>query len=105
MELTFRKEDIITQMKIVNMAISTNSLPILSNLLISTTNDPLAGLIGSTTDGKIYLAGTDLEIGIRASVDGQVDKGGSITIPAKKFSAMVKEMSDSEIHLVSIRTK
>ena len=101
MELTFRKEDIMAQMKIVNMAVSNSHIPILSNLLISTTHDPLAGLLGSNTDGKIYLAATDLEIGIRVSVDGQVTDGGSITIPAKKFAAMVKEMSDSEIHLVT----
>jgi DNA polymerase-3 subunit beta len=47
------------------------------------------------------LVATDLEIGIRVSVDGQVTDGGSITIPAKKFAAMVKEMPDSEIHLVT----
>jgi DNA polymerase-3 subunit beta len=101
MELTFRKEDIMAQIKIVNMAVNNSPIPVLSNLLISTTNDPLAGLLSSTVDGKIYLAATDLEIGIRVSVDGQVTDGGSITIPAKKFAAMVKEMSDSEIHLVT----
>lgn len=101
MELTFKKEEIINQMKIVNMAVSNSPLPILSNLLISTTNDPLAGLLGSNTDGKIYIAATDLEIGIRVSVNGQVTDGGSITIPAKKFTAMVKEMQDSEIYLVT----
>jgi len=101
MELTFRKEDMMAQIKIVNMAVSNTPIPILSNLLISTTHDPLAGLLGSNADGKIYIAATDLEIGIRVSVDGQVADGGSITIPAKKFAAMVKEMSDSEIHLVT----
>jgi DNA polymerase-3 subunit beta len=102
MELTFRKEDIMAQMKIVNMAVSNSPIPILSNLLLSTTHDPLAGLLGSTADGKIYLAATDLEIGIRVSVDGQVTDGGSITIPAKKFAAIVKEMTDSEIHIVTM---
>ena len=101
MELTFRREDILTQMKMVNMAVGNSPIPILSNLLISTTYDPLAGLLGSDADGKIYLAGTDLEIGIRVSVDSQVTDGGSITIPAKKFAAMIKEMPDSEIHLVT----
>ena len=102
MELTFRKEDMMAQMKIVNMAVSNSPIPILSNLLISTTHDPLAGLLGSTADGKIYMAATDLEIGIRVSVNGQVTDGGSITIPAKKFAAMVREMPDSaEIHLVA----
>jgi len=102
MELTFRKEDMMAQMKIVNMAVSNSPIPILSNLLISTTHDPLAGLLGSTADGKIYLAATDLEIGIRVSVNGQVADGGSITIPAKKLAAMVREMPDSaEIHLVT----
>jgi DNA polymerase III subunit beta len=101
MELTFRKDEMMTQIKIVNMAVNSSPLPILSNLLISTTHDPLAGLLGSNTDGKIYLAATDLEIGIRVSIDGQVADGGSITIPAKKFAAMIKEMQDSEIHIVT----
>jgi DNA polymerase III subunit beta len=102
MELTFRKEEMMAQIKIVNIAVSNNHIPILSNLLISTTYDPLAGLMGPGTDGKIYLAGTDLEIGIRASITGQVTDGGSITIPAKKFAAMIKEMPDSEVHLVTM---
>jgi len=102
MELTFRKEDIVNQMKIVNMAVSNSPLPILSNLLISTTSDPLAGLLCSNANGKIFLAATDLEIGIRVSVDGQVTDGGSITIPAKKFAAMVKEMPESDIHFVTM---
>jgi len=102
MELTFRKEDMMAQMKIANMAVNNTPIPILSNLLISTTCDPLAGLLGSTANGKIYLAATDLEIGIRVSVDGQVTDAGSITIPAKKFAAMVKEMPDSEIHFVTM---
>ena len=72
MELTFRKEDMMAQIKMVNMAVGNSPIPILSNLLISTTHDPLAGLLGSTANGKIYLAATDLEIGIRVSVDGQV---------------------------------
>jgi len=102
MELTFRKEDMMAQMKIVNMAVGNSPIPVLSNLLISTTYDPLAGLLGTGTDGKIYMAATDLEIGIRVSVNGQVADGGSITIPAKKFAAMVREIPDSaEIHLVT----
>jgi hypothetical protein len=32
MELTFRKEDIMAQMKIVNMAVNNSPIPILSNL-------------------------------------------------------------------------
>jgi len=84
------------------MAVNNTPIPILSNLLISTTSDPLSGLLGSAADGKIYLAATDLEIGIRVSVNGRVTDGGSITIPAKKFAAMVKEMPDSEIHFVTM---
>jgi hypothetical protein len=33
MELTFRKEDMMAQIKIVNMAVSNSPIPILSNLL------------------------------------------------------------------------
>jgi len=103
MELVFKKEDMMDAMKTVSRAAGDSYIPILSNVLISTARDPLPGLLKPETDGDdgIYLAATDLEIGIRASVPGQVIEGGAVTIPARKFAAMVKEMPGSDVHLVA----
>jgi len=103
MKLMFRKEDILDTIRIVNMVADTGHAlpPILSHLLISTTDDPLSMLFGSAKDKGIYISATDMEIGIRASAEGQVISAGAVTIPAKKFVSLIKEMPESEIYLTT----
>lgn len=100
MELTFSREDAAEAMKAVSSAVGNSPMPILGNVLISTANDPLPGLLRSEPEDKIFLAATDLEIGIRASIPGQISEGGAITIPARKFAAMVRELPDPTVHLM-----
>lgn len=103
MELIFRKEDMAVAMKTVGKAVGKSSIPILTNVLISAAYDPLPGLLRTTqeTDSGIYLAATDLEIGIRASVPGQVVESGAIALPAREFAGMIRETSNMDIHLIT----
>lgn len=101
MELVFGKADMTAAMKIVSGAIGKSPIPILTNVIISASYDPLPGLLKAThkTDNGIYLAATDLEIGIRASVPGQVVEGGAITLPAREFAGMIKAASHEDVRL------
>jgi DNA polymerase-3 subunit beta len=81
MEIIFNKEELWKTMQMVsNVAASRNTLPILSNVLVRTVGE------------KIQLAATDLEVGMRCVVDGEITTPGSITIPAKKLSDIVREL-------------
>ena len=81
MELIFEREKLWEAMQIVgNAAASRNTLPILANVLIR------------TVDNQIQLAATDLEVGVRSVVHGQIVEPGSITIPAKKLADIVREL-------------
>jgi DNA polymerase-3 subunit beta len=65
-----------------------SGLPILSNILFEASKD------------KIKLIATDLEIGIICKLTGvTVEEDGSISIPAKKVSDIVKELPNSDIHI------
>ncbi|HTL47969.1 MAG TPA: DNA polymerase III subunit beta [Verrucomicrobiae bacterium] len=66
----------------------TNTLPILSNLLMETEGD-----------GSVRLVGTDLEVGISTLLPAKVIKEGSITIPAKKIQEIVRELPDGEVEI------
>jgi len=66
----------------------TNTLPILSNLLMETDRD-----------GAIRLVGTDLEVGISTSIPAKVIKEGSITIPAKKIQEIVRELPEGDVEI------
>jgi len=84
MELIFEREKLWEAMQIVgNVAASRNTLPILANVLIRAADD------------QIQLAATDLEVGIKLVVQGEIVEPGSITVPAKKLGDIVRELPSS----------
>lgn len=63
------------------------ALPILSNILLE-------------TQGKgIKLTATDLDIGISCVIPVDIQEGGAITIPAKKFGDIIKELPGEEVEI------
>jgi len=73
-----------------NIITAKSALPILSNILIETQKDGLK------------LTATDLDIGISCVVPVDIQEPGAITVPAKRFSDIIKELPDN---LVNITTK
>jgi len=76
--------------KVQNVISSRAALPILSNILIE------------AQQGKLKLTATDLDIGISCVVPVDTQEPGMITIPAKRFGDIIKELPDDS---VSINTK
>lgn len=70
---------------IQNIITGRSALPILSNILME------------TQQNNIRFTGTDLDIGISCVVPVEVVEGGSVTIPAKKFGEIIKELPDGEV--------
>jgi DNA polymerase-3 subunit beta len=91
MKIICAKEELVKGTQIVQAVVSPRStLPILANFLIETEED------------KIKLSATDLEVGVVCYIKGEVVKEGSSTIPAKRFSDVVKELADgSDIEIKS----
>ncbi|MDI6758880.1 MAG: DNA polymerase III subunit beta, partial [Candidatus Omnitrophota bacterium] len=73
-----------------NIINAKTSLPILSNILIETQQD------------KIRLTATDLDIGISCVIPVDIKEQGAITVPAKKFNEIIRELSAD---IVEINTK
>ncbi|MBI3615096.1 MAG: DNA polymerase III subunit beta [Candidatus Omnitrophica bacterium] len=88
MKVHVSREHLLKGLQTVYPVIPTRStLPILSHLLIETRKDGL------------YLAGTDLELGISCTLPAQVQEEGAITIPAKRFFDLVKELPNTSLQL------
>ncbi|MBL7071512.1 MAG: DNA polymerase III subunit beta [Candidatus Omnitrophica bacterium] len=91
MKLECDKETLLKGISTVQNAISIrNTLPILSNILLETQKDNLT------------IIGTDLDIGIIEHIPVNVVTPGSITVPAKKFMDIIKELPDAQI-ILSVR--
>lgn len=94
MKVVCGKEELLKGIQIVSpVASSKNTLPVLSNFLFKTDRD------------KIKLSSTDLEIAVQCHIKGEIIEDGGITIPAKKFADIIKELpSDEEIKIESNET-
>lgn len=90
MKVICAKDELLKGMQIVQPVIASKiTLPVLSNFLFETENQ------------KIKLSATDLEIGVTCYIKGEIQKEGGITIPAKRFADIIKELPDGDIEIKS----
>jgi DNA polymerase-3 subunit beta len=90
MKFTITREQFQEGLQAVGASIPTKTtLPVLSNVLLEATRDGLR------------LSGTDLDIAVSTTVPASVDQEGSITLPAKKLSDIVRELPSAGIRLTT----
>jgi len=88
MELVVRKSDLLKELQLFQGIVERkNTIPILANVLLEAKDD------------HVRLAATDLEVGLRGVCPASVGKPGSLTLPAKKFFEIVKELPETEIRI------
>ena len=91
MKFKVEKSALINAIQTVQNIITTKSaLPILSNILIEAQTDALK------------LIATDLDIGITCVIPVDIQEAGAITVPAKRFSDIIKEFP---VETINISTK
>lgn len=90
MEIKVQKEELVKKIAIgVNVAANKPStLPILNNLLLETQKE-----------GKLKIVATDMEVGISTLLSVEVVQSGSVTVPARKFYDIIKELPGGEIEI------
>lgn len=64
-----------------------------------TTLPVLANLLLETTERGIRLSGTDLDIAVSTEVVADVDGQGAITVPAKKFAEIARELPSAPVRI------
>ncbi len=70
---------------VIKMVSNQVTLPILSNILLTTEN------------GRLKISATDLEIGIETWIGAQIVEEGTVTIPAKLFFEYISSISEEKI--------
>lgn len=94
MKLIINKSDLLEGLQKVQKGVSSKSnLPVLSGILFE-----------SLDEETLKLAATDLEIGIEATVKGQIVEKGSIVLPAKYLLELVRKL-DNPIVEVNVDKK
>jgi DNA polymerase-3 subunit beta len=65
------------------------TLPVLSNILLE------------AREGTLSLSGTDLDISVSVSLQAEVEEEGSLTVPARKFAEITRELPDAPVHIAA----
>jgi DNA polymerase-3 subunit beta len=88
MELVVRKNDLLRELQLFQGIVERkNTIPILANVLMEAKGD------------EVRFLATDLEVGLRSKCAASVTKGGSLTLPAKKFFEIVKSLPETDIRI------
>ena len=86
MKIKLPKSQLLAGIQVVHNIVPTKAtLPILSNMLCE------------TKDTLIKLNTTDLDIGISCEIPAHIYEEGAITIPAKRFSDIIRELPDGDV--------
>jgi DNA polymerase-3 subunit beta len=88
MKFTVTKQALIDGLqRIQNIVSNRVTLPVLSNVLLE------------TTETGLQLTATDLEVSVRTETPATVEKTGSTTLPAKRLFSIIRELPAEEIEI------
>jgi DNA polymerase-3 subunit beta len=90
MKVTITRENFQKGLSAVAATIPTRTtLPVLSNILVE------------TEEGGLRVRGTDLDISVSIHAAGEVEREGSVTLPARKVADIAKELPDAPVEVES----
>src|SRR2546426_1653030 len=88
MELVVKKNDLLRELQLFQGIVERkNTIPILANVLME------------AKGSEIRMLATDLEVGLRSHCEAMVEKGGSLTLPAKKLYEIVKALPETDVRI------
>lgn len=95
MKLSILQQQLSQGLGMVSRAVSPRStLPVLGNVLLA------------SDEGRLRLSATNLELGITAWINAQIEEEGSITVPARTFADLVSTLPGEKVQLtVNLKTQ
>ncbi|MDD5455179.1 MAG: DNA polymerase III subunit beta [Candidatus Ratteibacteria bacterium] len=88
MRIKITQSELFKSLQIIQGVISIRTtLPILSYFLLTAEN------------GKISLFSTDLEVGVKSGVSGEIIEEGTISLPGKRVLELIKEFPREELEI------
>ncbi len=95
MKLTIQRSELLRGLgRIQAIVEKRNTMPILANVLLTARGK-------KDGEGELEFAATDLEIGIRGTHTANVEEEGTLTVSARKFYDITRELPEEPVHLTS----
>ena len=91
MKVSIEKEELLKGIQaVIDIVPSKTALPVLSNILIDASNGQ-----------GVCLSATDLDISITCKLSATIEDAGSTTVPARKFSEIVRELPEESLSFIA----
>lgn len=91
MKVSIEKDELLKGIQaVIDIVPSKTALPVLSNILIDASNGQ-----------GVCLSATDLDISITCKLSATIEDAGSTTVPARKFSEIVRELPEESLSLIA----
>src|SRR4029077_491259 len=88
MEIKAKRDDLLATLYWTQSIVERrNTMPILANVLIE------------ANKSSVRVTATDLEVGVRGEIDGEVAKEGTVTVNAKKIYEIIREVPNEQVQL------
>ena len=88
MKLTTKREELVNKLSTVSRAVSTRAA-----------TQALSGVLLSAGDGKVTLTATDLDMGLKTTVEAEVANEGSVLLPGRLLAEVVRSLGDASVEI------
>jgi DNA polymerase-3 subunit beta len=88
LKLKTKREDLVSKLSVVSRAVSTRAA-----------TQALSGVLLNAADGRLTLSATDLDLGLRTSLDAEATEAGTALLPGRLLAEVVRSLADPEVEI------
>ena len=88
MKLTTKREELVNKLSTVSRAVSTRAA-----------TQALSGVLLNAGDGEVTLTATDLDMGLKTTVEADVASEGSVLLPGRLLAEVVRSLGDASVEI------
>lgn len=90
MKLTTNREELVSKLSIVSRAVSTRAA-----------TQALSGILLRAGDGGVTLSATDLDMGLRTTIDAEVEREGTTLLPGRLLAEVARSLGDPSVEIAT----
>jgi len=90
LKLSINRDELVSKLSVASRAVSTR-----------TATQALSGILVTATDGGVEICATDGEMGLRTSVEAQVEAPGSVLLPGRLLAELARSLGDASVEIES----
>ena len=88
LKLTTKREELVSKLSTVSRAVSTRAA-----------TQALSGVLIEADEGSVTLSATDLDLGLRTTVEATIESGGSVLLPGKLLAEVARSLADDTVEI------